>query len=337
MADVLTAGELLIDFTPVSIPGYPALLSPNPGGAPANVAVQLARLGISAGFIGKVGQDDFGRTLRRCLEENGVSIRNLILDEQFHTTLAFVQLDEHGDRSFTFYRNPGADTQLRQDEVDFEEVRQCRIFHFGSLSFTTEPSRSTILELIKAVKSMGKLISYDPNWRPLLWPSHQEGVEAMKMGLEYCDLLKISQEELELLTGCSNIWDGIRKVQEKGVILVVVTLGPDGCVFSCGGKTGHVPTYDTCVVDTTGSGDSFWGAFLSQLKQSECFDRNSLQGLSAAQLRQFCQFANAAGSVCASHAGGIPALPDEDHIRKCMEETAVLPPKQQFLSGCEKI
>ena len=183
MSQVLTTGELLIDFSPVNIEGYPSMFCPNPGGAPANAAVQLARLGVSAGFIGKVGQDDFGLSLKKCLEENNVSTKGLVMDKRHHTTLAFVQLDEHGDRSFTFYRDPGADTQLLPEEVNMEEVEECSILHFGSLSLTNDPSRSTTLSLVEKARKMGKLISYDPNWRPVLWPSEDEGVAGMKLGL----------------------------------------------------------------------------------------------------------------------------------------------------------
>ena len=324
MPDIITTGELLIDFTPVPVPNAPNAVCPNPGGAPGNVAVQLARLGASAGFIGKVGEDDFGRTLRRCLEDNGVDVHNVVVDKEFRTTLAFVQLDENGDRSFTFYRNPGADTQLRLEEVDEESIRTCSVLHFGSLSLTTEPSRTTTLEMVKRARAMGKLISYDPNWRPALWDSAEAGIKAMTMGLELCHVLKISEEELALLTGTDSLVEGVQAIHKLGAALIVVTLGPNGCVSSLRGQLSHHPTYDVKVVDTTGSGDSFWGAFLSQLVQNGYNTPDKLENLSQNELSGFCRFANAAGSTCASKPGGIPAIAGREKILACMEQCPVL-------------
>ena len=324
MPDIITTGELLIDFTPVKAPGVENALCPNPGGAPGNVAVQLARLGVPAGFIGKVGDDSFGRTLKDCLNENGVDVSGVVVDENVRTTLAFVHLDKEGDRSFTFYRDPGADTQLREDEVDRSAIRECRALHFGSLSLTTEPSRTTTLDLVKEARAMGKMISYDPNWRPALWKDAEKGIEAMGMGLELCHVLKISEEELALLTGTDSIAGGAKLLHEKGVVLAIVTLGPEGCVSSLNGRLRHHPTYDVKVVDTTGSGDSFWGAFLSQLIQNGYDAPEKLDSLSQEELQGFCRFANAAGSMCASKPGGIPAIAGREDILRCMEDVDVL-------------
>ena len=324
MCDIITTGEMLIDFSPVKAEGFPGAVYPNPGGAPGNVAVQLARLGVSASFIGKVGSDSFGRTLRRCLEENHVDTRNLIDDPLVPTTLAFVHLTESGDRSFTFYRNPGADTQLRPEELDMEPVEQCRILHFGSLSLTTEPGRSTTLKLVRKARSLGKRISNDPNWRPPLWPSQEAGIAGMSEGLELCHLLKISEEELALLTGTNSLAQGVEKLHALGILLIIVTLGPAGCVSSHQGRLCHHPTFDTKVVDTTGSGDSFWGAFLSQLVQNGFDTTEQLSTLSQAQLTEFCRFANAAGSVCATRPGGIPALAGREDITACMSNCPLL-------------
>lgn len=324
MPDIITTGELLIDFTPVPVPQAPKAVCPNPGGAPGNVAVQLAKLGVSAGFVGKVGADSFGDTLRHCLEENGVDIHNVVVDRDVRTTLAFVQLDESGDRSFTFYRDPGADTQLRMEEVDGEALEECNVLHFGSLSFTTEPSRSTTLEMVKRARRLGKLVSYDPNWRPALWASAEEGIKAMSMGLELCHMLKISEEELALLSGTDSIVEGVQAIHKLGVSLIMVTLGPDGCVSSLHGQLSHHPTYDVDVVDTTGSGDSFWGAFLSQLVQNGYGSPEKLDSLDQSSLAGFCRFANAAGSMCASRPGGIPAIAQREEILNCMENCPIL-------------
>ena len=324
MPDIITTGELLIDFTPVKAPGVDNAVCPNPGGAPGNVAVQLARLGVPAGFIGKVGDDSFGRTLKSCLEENGVDVGNVVVDENVRTTLAFVHLDKDGDRSFTFYRDPGADTQLREDEVDGSAIEGCRIFHFGSLSLTTEPSRTTTLNMAHKAKGLGKIVSYDPNWRPALWKDAEKGIEAMGMGLDLCHVLKISEEELSLLTGTDSIAEGTKALHKRGVVLAVVTLGPNGCVSSLKGQLQHHPTYDVKVVDTTGSGDSFWGAFLSQLIQNGYDAPEKLCSLEQEELAGFCRFANAAGSMCASKPGGIPALAGREEILRCMEWTDLL-------------
>lgn len=324
MPDIITTGELLIDFSPVKAPGVENAVCPNPGGAPGNVAVQLARLGVSAGFIGKVGDDSFGHTLKDCLEENGVDVSNVVVDENVRTTLAFVHLDSEGDRSFTFYRDPGADTQLREDEVDKSALRECKVFHFGSLSLTTEPSRTTTLNMAREAKAMGKIISYDPNWRPALWKDPEAGIEAMGLGLELCQVLKISEEELALLTGTDSIVEGVKALHAKGVVLALVTMGPDGCVSSMKGRLRHHQTYDVKVVDTTGSGDSFWGAFLSQLVQNGYDTPEKLAELGQEELAGFCRFANAAGSMCASKPGGIPALAGREDILRCMDEVDVL-------------
>lgn len=324
MPDIITTGELLIDFSPVKAPGVENAVCPNPGGAPGNVAVQLARLGVSAGFIGKVGDDSFGHSLKTCLEENGVDVHNVVVDGDVHTTLAFVHLDSEGDRSFTFYRDPGADTQLREDEVDKSALKECRVFHFGSLSLTTEPSRTTTLNMAREARDSGKMISYDPNWRPALWKDAKAGIEAMGWGLELCHVLKISEEELALLTGTDSIIEGVRALHKKGVTLVLVTMGPNGCVSSMKGQLRHHPTFDVRVVDTTGSGDSFWGAFLSQLVQNGYDTPEKLGELEQEELAGFCRFANAAGSICASKPGGIPALAGREDILRCMESTEVL-------------
>ena len=324
MADILTLGELLVDFTPVQVEGYPLLYSPNPGGAPANVAVQLARLGVRAGFVGKVGRDGFGRMLKDCLTEHQVEVSALVMDPRYSTTLAFVQLDAKGDRSFTFCRKPGADTQLELDEVDPGEIERCSILHFGSLSLTGDPSRTTALTLVRRARDAGKLISYDPNWRPPLWDSEEEGIRWMREGLSLCDICKVSEEELEMLTGRAGLESGLEALGEMGVHTAVATLGAAGCAFLSGGRLVRVPTYDTEVVDTTGSGDSFWGAFLYGLYTAGCSSRAALEQLTEQQLETICRFANGAGSLTASRPGGIPALGDKAEIEHCMQAFPLL-------------
>lgn len=321
MPELLSLGELLIDFTPMgrTADGL-SLFGRNPGGAPANVAVQAARLGTSAGFIGKVGRDMFGTFLKSTLEQNGVDVQNLILDDKFSTTLAFVALSETGDRSFSFYRNPGADTQLLFDEIDLTQIDGCRLLCYGSLLMTNEPSRSTVKKLVAYAKEAGKLLAYDPNWRPPLWESREEAIRRMTEGVALCDIIKISEEELALLTQGATAEQGAKELLSAGPSVVVVTKGPDGCSVYTKCFSFDAPTYDTPVKDTTGSGDSFFGAFLSRVIGS----RKALDALTEAELRAFADFANAAGAVCATKNGAIPALPTPEEIDRYKRETPLL-------------
>lgn len=321
MPKLAAIGELLIDFTPAGLSVKNNILfERNPGGAPANVAVQAARLGVESAFIGKVGADDFGRFLKKTLEDNGVDTRSLAMDAVHHTTLAFVQLNEQGDRSFSFYRDPGADTQLCPQDVHEEVFDGCDLLHYGSLLFTTEPGRSTTYALLEKARAMGKILSYDPNWRAPLWKDAARGMEEMKKGLAFCHILKVSEEELPLLTGETDVEKGLAALHAAGPAVIALTLGPKGCVVSCKEGRAHCPTFDTHVVDTTGSGDSFFGAFLSCVLKSGKHPAD----LTLEELRDFARFANAAGSVCAAAPGAIPALPDAAAIAACMETVPLL-------------
>ncbi len=314
MAKLLSVGELLIDFTPAGATEEGSLLfSRNPGGAPANVAVQACRAGVSAGFLGCVGDDMFGRFLRDTLDECGVETRGLRLEPDFSTSLAFVQLNEKGDRDFSFYRNPGADTRLELSKIDMGLVDECDLLCFGSLLLTAEPSRSAVPALVDHARAKGKITAYDPNWRPPLWPSRQAGVEAMKSLLPKADIVKVSGEELQLLTKEEHRPTGAKALLSQGVSLVVVTLGPEGCQVFTESFSFQKPAFDVRVMDTTGSGDSFFGAFLAELIRSG----KRPDELSQSELEEFADFANAAGSVCAGKAGAIPALPDREAIESC--------------------
>ncbi|HHY46140.1 MAG TPA: carbohydrate kinase [Firmicutes bacterium] len=321
MFDVVALGELLIDFTPA---GYSAsgnvLFERNPGGAPANVLVALTMLGGKGAFIGKVGDDQFGHFLKGVLGERGIDTRGLRFSSEANTTLAFVHLDERGDRSFSFYRNPGADTLLRAEEVDFGLVDEARIFHFGSLSMTHEPARSATLAAVKYAKESGKIVSYDPNWRPPLWQDDAAAREGMSLGLKFADVLKLSEAELGFITGEPDLDRGSKKLLEMGISLVVVTLGPKGCYYRCPSGTGQLPTYDTRVVDTTGAGDAFMGALLFHISRMEY----SLQELDRPEVERMLDFSNAAGALCASKKGGIPAMPTIDEVVSCMRNVPKL-------------
>lgn len=270
--------------------------------------------------MGKVGEDDFGRFLKKTLDDCGVDTRRLVLDPQESTTLAFVQLNEQGDRSFSFYRNPGADTQLRPEEINEAVFSGCDLLHYGSLLFTTEPGRGTVYALLERARQMGKILSYDPNWREPLWKDRAVGLREMRAGVAYADILKLSEEELPLLTGETDLVRGLSALHAIGPAVIALTRGAQGCLVSCREGTAACPTYDTKVMDTTGCGDSFFGAFLSQILLSG----REISNLTLEDLTAFADYANAAGSVCGTAKGAIPALPNDAAIRACMAQTSKL-------------
>lgn len=321
MADILSMGELLIDFTPSGTePDGQMLFARNPGGAPANVAVQACRAGVSAGFLGCVGDDMFGRFLFDTLQECGVDVTGLALDAEYATSLAFVQLDGQGNRDFSFYRSPGADTRLDAGKVDKKLIDDCRVLCFGSLLLTAEPARSSVPSLVDYARAHGKITAYDPNWRPPLWASRDKGIAAMGSLLGKADIVKVSEEELALLSGKTDMEAGAAELLGQGVRLVVVTLGAKGCAAYTPGFALHRNTYDTQVRDTTGSGDSFFGALLSGIVLSGCRPED----LSKETLSCILDFANAAGAVCATKMGAIPAIPYTDAIELCQRTTPLL-------------
>ena len=321
MAQLLSMGELLIDFTPVGTTEDGRLLfARNPGGAPASVAVQALRAGVSAGFLGRVGKDMFGDFLADTLQGCGVETQGLSQDPDYATTLAFVQLSETGDRDFSFYRNPGADTRLAAGEQERRLIDQCGLLCFGSLLLTAEPSRSAVEELVGYARSQGKVTAYDPNWRPPLWPSQEEGVARMRSLIPQADIMKVSDEELSLLTAREGMEEGAKALLAKGVSVVVVTMGPKGCAVFTKGYSFRKNTYDTQVKDTTGSGDSFFGALLAKIVQSG----KKPGELAQEELEGFVDFANAAGAVCATKTGAIPALPDAAAIEACRKTVPLL-------------
>lgn len=322
MADILSMGELLIDFTPVGQTEDGRLLfARNPGGAPANVAVQAKRAGVSAGFLGRVGKDMFGDFLVSTLRDCGVETQGLSQDPDYATTLAFVQLNDQGDRDFSFYRNPGADTRLSFEGTDLSLVDNCKLLCFGSLLMTAEPSRSAVEQLVDYARKQRKITAYDPNWRPPLWKGREEeGIARMKSLIPKADIMKVSDEELALLTGKDSVEEGAWALLEQGVSLVVVTMGPKGCRAYTPGNTLEKNTYDTHVKDTTGSGDSFFGALLAKIVLS---GKRPAQ-LSQEELADFVDFANAAGAVCATKTGAIPALPEMEAIEECRKTVPLL-------------
>lgn len=315
MIDVAALGECLIDFTPngENAQGI-ALFARNPGGAPANVLAMNARLGGKTAFIGKVGRDGFGDFLRQTLLDSGIDVSGLAVDEKVPTTLAFVQLDANGDRSFTFYRSPGADIMLRESEVDTALLDDCAIFHFGSVSMTADPCRTATLSAARYARQEGKLVSFDPNYRPLLWDDTEEAVLRMKEGIRLADILKVSEEEMQLVTGESDPERGSKALLDMGPSLVLVSMGAKGAYCRNAVCAGALPTFDVPTVDTTGAGDAFFGGFLSEFVKSG----KSVYEVSIDDMVRFARVGCATASLCIGRRGGIPAMPTMEEVTELL-------------------
>jgi fructokinase len=306
MFDITALGELLIDYTKIGLsPSGMDLFEQNPGGAPANVLACASRLGQKTAFIGKVGTDMQGEFLRKTLKDANINVDGLISDERYFTTLAFVNLGENGERSFSFARKPGADTQISVEDVDLSIIRSSGIFHFGSLSLTDSPARETTLFALAEAKKAGCTISYDPNYRPLLWKSPAQAKEQLRFVLPYVDMIKLSDEETELLTGFSEPTSAARQLTDSGIKIAAVTLGRDGVLISANGRCEKVPGFDIHALDTTGAGDAFWGAFLFSVGALG----KKIEELDFAEICEFARFANAAAALCVTKRGAIPAMP----------------------------
>lgn len=310
MIDITAVGEILIDLTQngVTEQGIPQFAA-NPGGAPANLAVAAARLGASTAFIGKVGTDSFGTLLRNTLIENQVDVSGMVTDLTSRTTLAVVALDKTGERTFSFYRDPSADVNLRADEISEEQMKNTRFLHFGSVSLTTDPARSATLYAARKAKEYGAIISYDPNYRASLWSDEATAVTRMLEPLPMVDVLKVSDEELPLLTGTEDLEKGSAILADKGIRLVLVTLGANGAFYRFDGKTGHIPGVKVKVGDTNGAGDTFFGATLAQLSKV-----GSLDALTVDTLEAILTVSNKAAAITTSRHGAIPAMPTAEEV-----------------------
>ena len=311
MFDVTAMGELLIDFAckDVDAAGYPTMKA-NPGGAPGNLLAALNQYGCKTAFLGKVGDDAFGRMLVGTMKGAGIETRGIVMDKDVFTTLAFVTFDETGNRSFSFARKPGADTQIRFEELDLSLIDDCRDFHFGTLSLTGEPARSATQQAVAYAKEKGKIISFDPNLRKPLWDDLEEAKKQILWGLEQADIVKISDEEVEFLWGC-DAEEGARILHEEyGVTLAFVTLGPKGCRYSNGREWGEVETPKGIkVIDTTGAGDIFGGSVLSRILQSG----KAISEITGEELHKMTRFACCAASLSTQRSGGISSVvPIED-------------------------
>ena len=313
MFDVTALGEILIDFTPCgkSAAGQ-RIFEQNPGGAPANVLTCLSKCGKKTAFIGKVGKDMHGAFLKSVLEENDICTDGLLEDENVFTTLAFVALSDSGERSFSFARKPGADTCLTKEEIRKDLIANSKVFHIGSLSLTSEPVKSATFYALELAKEYGCIISYDPNYRAPLWDSREKAIEGMRSVLSYVDVMKISDEETELLTGISDPEMAAKKLIENGISIVAVTLGADGALICTKEGCEHVKGYQVRIVDTTGAGDSFWGGFLTQLLESGKMPSE----VSLKEAAAFADYGNAVASLCVEKRGAIPAMPTKAEVEK---------------------
>jgi len=312
MYDVIALGELLIDFTCESTDadGYPTMAA-HPGGAPMNFLTALSRYGAHTALMGKVGTDTFGKLLLGTMEKLGVDTGAMVADDTVFTTLAFVTLDETGNREFAFARKPGADTRIRFEELDLSYIDNTKVFHFGTLSLTDEPARCATQKAVEYARNKGKLITYDPNLRKPLWKDLQQAREQMLWGLGMADVVKISDEEVEFLFGLDPEEGAAHILSNYGVKLVFVTCGAKGCWFSNGSAAGFAPSLSGIrVVDTTGAGDIFGGSALWKLLQLG----KAPQELTEAELMEITTFACTAAGISTTRFGGATSVPDMDEI-----------------------
>lgn len=316
--DVVALGELLIDFTEngMSAQGNP-VLEANPGGAPCNVLAMLNKLGKKTAFIGKVGNDVFGRQLAEAVRQSGTDTTNLIFDDTVHTTLAFVHTFSDGEREFSFYRNPGADMMLKKEEIQEDILKEAKIFHFGTLSSTHEGVREATRYAIEIAKQNGALISFDPNLREPLWNTLEDARKEIAYGLSKCDILKISDNELAFMTGTEDYSKGVEMLRAQYDIKVIfVTLGKDGSRAYCKDKMAEQPTFSQIKpVEKTGAGDTFEGCALHYLLEHD------LDSLTEQDLSDLLLFANAGASLVTTRNGALKVMPDKAEIESLISGT----------------
>ena len=319
MPDIVSLGEALIDF--IALESGVSLIEASgfrkaPGGAPANVAAGASKLGSAAAFIGKVGDDPFGRFLEQVFREHGVDTSRMLFDSTARTGLAFISLTAEHVPDFLFYRNPSADMLLSASELDREFIAGAKAFHYGSISLISEPSKGATEAAAEIARDGGAIISYDPNLRRSLWKDEKSAKEGMISGLSGTDIVKLSEEELAFITGVSGLAEGAHMLMKlaPSVQLVLVTRGGDGAFFASRRATGHVPAFAVEPVDTTGAGDAFMGAALNQILRRG-INAADLDKLKAAELEEICMFANAAGALATTKRGAITSLPTYQELQ----------------------
>ena len=314
--DVIALGELLIDFT---MNGQSEqgnnMFEACPGGAPCNVLALLNKMGKKTAFIGKVGKDQFGALLRDTITEAGIDASNLMVDENVNTTLAFVHTFPDGDRAFSFYRNPGADMMLTADEVNPEVVKDTKVFHFGTLSMTHEGVREATKKAVETAKANGCLVSFDPNLRPPLWSSLDLAKEQMEYGFGKCDILKISDNEIQFVSGKEDYDEGIAYLQETyNIPLILLTMGKDGSRAYYKGMRVERPGFSVKAIETTGAGDTFCGSSLNYLVDHD------FENLTEEQLGEMLTFANAAAALVTTKKGAIKAMPVKEEVLELIQK-----------------
>ena len=314
--DVIALGELLIDFT---MNGQSEqgnnMFEACPGGAPCNVLALLNKMGKKTAFIGKVGKDQFGALLRDTITEAGIDASNLMVDENVNTTLAFVHTFPDGDREFSFYRNPGADMMLTADEVNPEVVKDTKVFHFGTLSMTHEGVREATKKAVETAKANGCLVSFDPNLRPPLWSSLDLAKEQMEYGIGKCDILKISDNEIQFVSGKEDYDEGIAYLQETyNIPLILLTMGKDGSRAYYKGMRVERPGFSVKAIETTGAGDTFCGSSLNYLVDHD------FENLTEEQLGEMLTFANAAAALVTTKKGAIKAMPVKEEVLELIQK-----------------
>lgn len=307
--DIICAGEMLIDFTPGK---EPDTYTANPGGAPANVAVSMSRNGIKTGFLGVLGKDDFGKKLKRVLCEEGIEMLCPNLTEEAVTTLAFVTLYEDGERSFTFARKPGADILLRREDVRERDINRTCMLHAGSVSLSDEPCRDAIGYAMSLAHEKGKMVSFDVNYRDMIWHDRERCKKEIETILPYVDFLKISDEELYFVGDREQI---PAFMERYGITVLVETLGSKGARYFYKGNSGVIEGRKVKAVDATGAGDAFWGGFLSKLLMSGV---KCTEDVTEDKVKEALAYGNASGALCVQKQGGIPALPTRREIEEVM-------------------
>jgi len=321
MIKVVALGELLIDFVPTQ-PGVSLIEAPAfkkaPGGAPANVAAGLAKLGIPTAFLGKVGDDAFGKFLKTTLDDVGVETRGLVFSHKARTALAFVSLRKDGEREFMFYRHPSADMLYTPEEVDAELIQGANIFHVGSISLISEPSRSAQLSAMNIAQENHVLISYDPNLRLALWPDASAAKKGMLSIWDQADMIKVSEEELVFLTGSADVEKAVADLWHDRLKLLVVTLGGQGCRFFTPDFSGEVPGFQVKAIDTTGAGDGFVAGLISGLiNKPQAWQVKD-------QMAEICLRANAVGALTTTQLGAIPALPTVEQLEAFLQSQDIM-------------
>ena len=314
--DVIALGELLVDFT---MNGQSEqgnnMFEACPGGAPCNVLALLNKMGKETAFLGKVGKDQFGSLLKDTITDAGIDASNLVIDDKVNTTLAFVHTFPDGDREFSFYRNPGADMMLTEEEVDPAFIAQTKIFHFGTLSMTHDGVRAATKKAVRAAKDAGCLVSFDPNLRPPLWSSLDLAKEQMEYGFGVCDILKISDNEIQFVSGKEDYDEGITYLQEKyNIPMILLTMGKDGSRAYYKGMRVERPGFTVKAIETTGAGDTFCGSSLNYIVE------HGFDDLTEDQLGELLTFANAAAAIVTTKKGAIRSMPEREEVEALIQE-----------------